>query len=86
MERYWMNASENEIIEILHTYIYEMNVDYFIKNVTKRTIINKIHSLPEYNKDRFYRKVYSNGLLSRTKMLLRQEDYPTHSYNLRSTK
>jgi len=85
MERYWMNASEHEIIEMLHAYIYEMNVDYFIKNVTKRAIINKIHSLPDYNKDIFYRKVYSNGLLSRTKMLLRQQDYPTHSYNLRST-
>jgi hypothetical protein len=71
MERYWMNASESEIIEILHMYIYEMNVDYFTKNVTKKEIVNKISSLPQHNLNRFYRRVYSNGLLPRTKKLLR---------------
>lgn len=83
LERYWDNASETEIINALHSYLYNMNVDHFTANVTKKYICNVVSSLSSYDKNRFYQTVYSNGLLPRAKMLL-NNDSPKHTYNLRS--
>ena len=83
LERYWDNASETEIINALHSYLYNINVDHFTANVTKKYICNVVSSLSSYDKNRFYQTVYSNGLLPRTKMLL-NNDSPKHTYNLRS--
>lgn len=83
LEQYWDNASETEIINVLHSYLYNMNVDHFTANVTKKYIRNIVSSLSSYDKNRFYRSVYSNGLFPRTKMFL-NNDSPKHNYNLRS--